>query len=63
MSQIILKLAVEHGYKLKKINIQLTSCLEYLEVSKSSIKVIEGRRKPLSELLRNAVRKDPNNKG
>jgi len=62
-SRIILKPAVEYRYKLDKINTKLISYSECLEAGRSSTKVVEGRRKPLSELLRNTVRKDPNNRG
>ena len=51
---------VEYGYKLEKINTKLVSYLECLEAGRSTTKVVERRRKPLSMLLKNIVRKGLN---
>ena len=54
---------VKYGYKLEKINTKLISCLECLEVGRSTTKVVERRRKPLSKLLKNIVKKGLNSNG
>jgi hypothetical protein len=62
MSQIILRLVVEHGYKLEKINTKHIACLACLEAGRKALKKVISRRKPLAELLKNTVRKS-NDKG
>jgi hypothetical protein len=54
---------VTHGYKPEKINTKPISCSECLEVGRSTTKVVERRREPLSKLSKNIVRKGLNSNG